>query len=237
MRKIGYIFIIVLIAFFLYAPFDSEYSKKDKPELDIVFGEVDPGDIINGCRQKLEAQRDNSSGNFDQYIMKRPDWTQDAGADRFDIIYTSQVSLLTDGKVIWAAIVQANEDLFKGSNEQLPAAVVYSFDESFDSMPMKLDEISEKIYRFKVDGKDPEMISFADILADETNVHLKVKVPESLTDGLECYFSYIMIEPDFLPGGKLKKRLLPITVIQKDLDAVLLLPDDFWDSRLLKSFE
>ena len=238
MRKLGYIFIIVLIAFFLYAPFDSEFSKEDKPDLDITFGEIDPGDIINGCRLRLGTPpRENIAGQQIKFIMARPEWTKESNAETFARLYEIQSKVLINGKIVWGSIVQAHEDLFKGTGEQLPASIVYSFDESIDSQPKKLDNISEKIFNVKSNNADPELKAFAEMLADENTISLKVKVPASISDGLDCYLGFVMIEPDYLPKNKLSKRLLPIIAMPDEYDTALLLPSKFWDSRLAEFFK
>ena len=231
MRKIGYIFIIVLIAFFLYAPFDSEFSSKDKPDLDITFGQTPPAEIIIGCRELLGVLS-QTDDKLSTYIMTRPDWTQKSNIESFDKFYNSQKDLLGNGKVVWSSIVQANEDLFKGTNEPLPATVVYSFDPMIDSFPNKLDEISEKVYKLKHITSSEELKKFASIISNENNIILTVAIPPSFTDNIECYYGFIMIEPDFLPNGKLNKRLLPILANPENNETILMLPDDFWDEKL-----
>ncbi len=237
MRKIGYIFIVIITVFFLYAPFDAEFSKREKPDLDITFGQTDPADIIYGCRHNLDClSKSTNSNDVAEFIMDRPKWTFENNTESFDMIYSSQHNLLQNGKVVWAAIVLANEDLFKGAGEQLPAAIVYSFDPFFDSQPQKLNEISDLIFTVKANSSDSELNDFANIVSDKKKVILNTKVPNCLTDNKECNFCFIIIDPDFLPDGRLSKRLLPVLAIPGQ-DTALLLPDEFWDQRLVDFYK
>ena len=71
--------------------------------------------------------------------------------------YRKQNLLLREGLVVWAALVQANELLFRPGPMDHPAMVVYVPDESLDSCPEWLESLARDLYRLKnTTPEDPD---------------------------------------------------------------------------------
>lgn len=191
---------------------------------------------IASCRRSFgEPPRKLSLFSLWRLRMPRPAWVKESGDVRFKEIFASQKTLLKTGRVVWAATVQANSLLFDSGDEDCPAAVLYSLDPRVDAQPELLQEAASRLFSFK--GRkalDPELQTFADKLADEMVIDLKLPVPPSLTSGLRCYYTCIMVHRGHLPDGKLSQGYYPLLAGAEGTDACMILPSKYWPPSLVK---
>ncbi|EDN69442.1 hypothetical protein BGP_1396 [Beggiatoa sp. PS] len=91
---------------------------------------------------------------------------------------------------------------------------------------------------FKLKGKktdDSELQNFADKLADECFMDLKLPIPTKLTEGIQYYYANILVQRKHLPNGVLSSSLFPLIVYPKETDAVMILPSRYWPKWFIKN--
>src|SRR5262249_6169713 len=133
--------------------------------------------------------------------------------------------LYREGTVVWAAIVQANTDLFKPGTKPLPANIVWSADEHFDKDPAALVEIGEEVFKLKhTEPDDKELLEVAKVVSDELNYIVNFELPKKLTNGRKVYLTTIVIARDRLPKGMLEGRYFPAVVAKRAPRKVDVLP-------------
>lgn len=145
--------------------------------------------------------------------------------------------LFTQGEIVWAALVQANQDLFQPGPDNLPGAVLYSTDPRMDSCPNIMLQAASELFEIK--GKqleNPELQTFSDALAHETGRPVNLSVPPVLTNGIPCSFTVIEFERRHLPRGILQGQLMPI-LIHPSTPSIMMLPAWYWAESFDKFFE
>jgi hypothetical protein len=172
-----------------------------------------------------------------KHRLKRPAWLRAEGDGRFGPIYASQDRLLTDGICVWGRIVQANRLLYEPGRDDCPAVVLYSPDRATTIDPSVLVDTASTLYESKgLYTGDPELQVFADKLDDEHVTDLKLRVPGRLSQGLECYYTCIMVCRHHLPGGVLHGRLFPLIVCPAHTEATMILPGWYWPQPFVQRF-
>lgn len=141
-------------------------------------------------------------------------------------------TLLARGGVIWAAIAQANRNLFSPGAQDCPGNVVHSPSGYFDDNPGHLREVAGRVRALKgTTPDDPELAYVADLITDERNAASQVLLPPELTDGHEVYFSWVLFHRAWLPGSVLSDPVLPV-VAAEGVPVLMPLPLTFWPSAL-----
>jgi hypothetical protein len=98
--------------------------------------------------------------------------------DGLNVMFKQQALLLKEGKIVWGALVRANELLFKPGNENFPALLVYFTDTYFDSRPQELRLIAHKIFSVKeTNPGDPELKEVARRVTDEMDRSMGFTLP------------------------------------------------------------
>jgi len=166
--------------------------------------------------------------------MPVPRWVRQVRDQRFDEIFKNQDVLIQKGRIVWGAIVQANELLFERGREDHPAAIMYSLEPQMDSAVEVLENACHRLFSVKgtMTG-DPELQEFADKLADEYVSDLRLPVPLPLTDGIPCHYSCIMVHRKHLPDRKLSMGVFPILANPFATDAVMILSCRYWPEILV----
>jgi hypothetical protein len=190
--------------------------------------------LLEQCRQKFGPPPRSFSLRERFYLwMAPPDWMI-GKRDELWRVYRSRKQLVRDGQVVWAALIQANFQLFSPGSSNCPAAVVYSTDPSFDSEPYALEEIARSLFRLKGTApEDPALQKFAHDLTDERVRSMKLALPHSLTQGRDVFYTCIMVHRPHLPDRYLAAGLLPLVVQPELTEATLILPSRFWSDELL----
>ena len=127
---------------------------------------------IEDFKAELNAVRDNYAADSspDKNTVPKLKFT---GAEKY-----FDFDVLNKGKIYYACLVQANNRLFKKTDNAysvLPAVFVYSTEEYYEENPYALESIAGKIFEDRENN----------ILKNETHYFTNVKVDESLTDGHE----------------------------------------------------
>ncbi len=176
------------------------------------------GSEIQAVRKKYEEDR-SSTKNKELKSYYR--WDKRA---RFKVLKT--------GKIVYAALIQANEDAFKDVCKDsfkywaFPGAVVYSPDRYFDACPQELNRIANRLYMNKENS----------ILSRETERFSHLPVDRSITGGREVYMTWVDFHRAFLPVGYMAGRLLPIIVDKEHDERVYVLETKYWTKNLIADF-
>jgi hypothetical protein len=153
--------------------------------------------------------------------------------DELQIIYKDQWKLFKEGKVALAIIVQANANLFKEGKGEHPANVIYSCEHNIEGNLDLMFSISDKIYSLKNQTlENEEEKFFSDLVTDELKRAMQIPVPKTLTEGLEVFFTTIMVHRSHLPTKKLSQNLFPL-LIHPQTKASLIVPSRYWSEDIL----
>ncbi|MYT69663.1 MULTISPECIES: hypothetical protein [unclassified Streptomyces] len=140
--------------------------------------------------------------------------------------------LLTEGRLVWGAVVQANNELFERGWRDRPAAVIYSPDTAvFDDNPELLLTIARKLYRLKETWQaDPELHAFSRMLTSEVDRQMRMQVPRQLTGSADVYCTDIIVARRHLPGRVLNEPLVPLLIAPEHTAMTMMLPSRFWSA-------
>ncbi len=169
-------------------------------------------------------------------FVSEPFWVWKTGDD-LRVVYREQAKLLREGEVALAVIVQANAELFAKGEEDLPANVIYSPDAGIEDKLPLLTATAEKLYSFKnqrLQGEEEKR--FSDLVTDEYKRAMKVPVPESLSEGLEVYFTTIMVHRKHLPDRFLAQNFFPL-LVHPEARSALIVPSRYWSEDILSAWK
>ncbi len=135
-------------------------------------------------------------------------------------------ALLANGRMVWAALIQANAGLFDGSAPGAPLDVLY--DPLGHVSPQNLWAMAQRLYQVKGQrAADPALQHYADHLKDETTRCFNWSPPAAwLPYRLSATTTYI--DTDWLPGDRLVFSVFPILVSDEHPGSVLLAPWETW---------
>jgi hypothetical protein len=198
-------------------------------------------DIHAAWLQEAEASirllRSSAEWPHQQAVMVPPTWLTEVLDSRFDEVFSNQLQLLDEGRVVWSCLVQANELLFSAGEDDHPAAVVWS-DAETDLEVEQLQQTARRLYELKGETTDdPEVQRFADLLEDELDAPLRLDVPFSLNDGVPARYASIMVPRSHLPFRQLTFGTFPLLVLPDATDAAIVLPLAAWPSGLVRYWE
>lgn len=196
-------------------------------------------DSIRITRERVrEAQSSYSDGSYKQDRIKKPLMFYVTFDRRFDPQFRDQRILLERGRVVWGAIIQANEILFehKGPCDNLPAAIMYSTGDDYDSQPERLVQHAHSLFDLKGKPCSPEMQAFGDKLANEIVADIKLAVPPGFTDGAETYYATLLMARKHLPFKYLASNFFPVLIAPEQTDSVMGLPKEYWDPDFKRSW-
>lgn len=200
------------------------------------------GDIIQQCRDNFgSAPRELERDERDS-LRLRPSLLMRflflVTGDKLRIVLRDQNILRDHGRVVWGALVQANQILFDPRNRQvLPANVIYSSDVYFDNNAPELQSVARGLFQLKgISPGDEELERFATAITDELARTMRLPLPRSLCQGKEAYFTTCLIQPSHLPGGYLAAGFFPLIICPERTSGVMILPAQYWPQDLLKSW-
>ena len=190
-------------------------------------------ELILQIRQKLGPEP--RSIGFLRYLQLKawaPTW---AWSDSINVIYKNQRALLNHGQVVWAHIVQANVLLFEPGADDCPALAIYGTSTSLDGDIELLEITARDLFSLKgTEPRDPELRIFADKITDEMSTPMKLKVPSSMTDGLDLFLTTIMVPRKHLPNRRLSLSFFPLLIAPKKTKATLIVPSQFWPRNFIR---
>lgn len=153
--------------------------------------------------------------------------------DRLVEVYRRLETLLLEGQVVWGALVQANQLLFKPGPNDHPAMTIYAADRSFDGRLEDLRAIAHRLYRLKnTTPEDRDERRLAAAITNEMERGLGWAVPKSLTGGREVLSTTFMVFRGQLPGRVLQSGWFPL-LVHDDTPAVMIVPGVYWPRELV----
>lgn len=181
--------------------------------------------------QQVLAQM--SVHDADYLQIAAPSWIL---SDEYDAAHLrkqlqSLIDLYSHGKVVWAAVVQANQLLWEAMPVSCPAEVV--FDPEGQIPIEQLLQTAHALYAVKnTQPDDAELAEYAAHLTVETQYAAK-RVPKAISGDRCLYTNTPFIWRLHLPDGVLSLPYFPILVCPDRPDVVTVLPARFWaDSAL-----
>ena len=173
--------------------------------------------------------------------LPKPLWIRLHKNDGLHIIYRDKDLLLSEGRIVYAYIVQANAMLFEEKNTlDLPLNLLYSMHPAAEAHPDFLMAIGRELFAYKnmpADETPEEYREMARILAAETDrasVDFTVTVPDpehpgALIDEVDVHFCSAIAFHKDLPGSHLTGgSFLPVLAAPEKTSAVLILPKEYW---------
>lgn len=192
----------------------------------------------NFYREELYQMRENYNRKPMKDIrLPLPLWLR--FEDPLTTIYAEKETLLQQGKIVYANIVQANEYLFhRFPRFDYPAQIVFSEDPIFEENPKLLSDIANNIYCFKGQPQHtipPEWQPVAQAVTDEfsrSDFCLDLHLGEQTA-------TYRMIPTiiyrKLLPKRKLCNTLFPV-LTAPDCKQVLILPKRYWTKNFTQAW-
>lgn len=165
--------------------------------------------------------------------MEEPPWLR---GDKLEYLFDSTADLLRDGRVVWAALIQANNILFApgGTRGGAPGEVLY--DPQGRTPPEDLAAVAQTVFSLK--GRrmdDPALAYFSDYLADEMIRVFGIDVPATIVPyPLKASTTYF--DRRHLPDGRLAQRVLPVVISDSRPGAVMVLPLPLWPQHLREAW-
>lgn len=186
---------------------------------------------LRACRQNLGSR----TGEFwkeNRRHLEIPAHERLKRGDALDQQWKDQELLFTRGDVHFAAVVMANQNLFRRAWVGAPALVVHGPDPHFEQHPETLEAIAQDVYALK--ATEPEEMDFEELeplaekLRDELTRFSWVRLPGPLAAGRECYLTTVFLHRDALPGGWLAGAMLPVLTLKDGSPSITALPARYW---------
>ncbi len=178
---------------------------------------------------ELRQQRMNSI-TMASLMGPRPAWLKET--DGLTQFFDQQALLLTEGHIVWGALVQANELLFKPGPDNCPALLVHSPDGYFDSRPQELRQVGSKFFSLKdTTPTDLELQEVARLVTDEMDRSMGFALPKVFSPKA-IQSAAFMVFRQHLPTGVLSASVFPI-LTHPSTPAVMMVPFEFWPIELI----
>ena len=194
--------------------------------------------------EKIREIYSGASPNAEDSFVK-PFWVDNFNG--INKIYSDQALLFRQGRIVWGALVQANEMIFvkapfyAGKKDlrrvDLGGNIVFSTDVYFDEHPYELLAIAEKLFSYKDTTNAPHDIKkIVDVISNERETVFNVKLPHSVTDGKEVFFTTAMMVRKHLPQNRLTDSIFPILALPEQLETCILVPKHYWPETFTQKF-
>jgi hypothetical protein len=130
------------------------------------------------------------------------------------------------GRVLFAALVQANNMLFEPGDDDLPAQFLITFDPKLQQRPRELLTMAERVFDLKnTEPKGPDLQLVARTVTDEKyRPDSRDKLPVSFTGGPVVYSVHIMVHRALLKNGILQKKYIVCKALPGDSGPTLMVP-------------
>ena len=175
-----------------------------------------------------------AAGTLDAMHADSPKWL--THRDPLIEVSHNQALLLREGRIVWAALVMANNLLFKPGKEDCPALLVYSLDPWFESRPDELHAIARRIFELKnTQPTEPGLRALAKLVTEESDRGMGWRVPEALTDR-DVRGAIFMVFRQHIPQGQMCGERFPI-LVHPSTEAVMILPFEGWPAELVKAWK
>jgi Fe-S cluster assembly iron-binding protein IscA len=195
----------------------------------------DPAQVLEGMRMLLERVRRETQTFYQQAAIPPMNSYRN---DQLQRVWDSQRELLTEGRLYWGAIIQANGALMMPGDFHPPGEVVCSPDSVYEAQPHLLEEVASRIYKLKcTQPNDPELRVVADHITDEMHRAFCERIPTQLTEGRVVVRYTVVFYRQHLPFRMLgPSRLLPLLVHGRHTTAMVL-PAPLWMPELTEEWK
>ncbi|MCL2658679.1 MAG: hypothetical protein FWD62_14945 [Betaproteobacteria bacterium] len=189
--------------------------------------------VLRAVRQTLgDWRRLAQEADYAALKNDKPGW----GQDQLGEVFFTQRVLLERGDVVWGALVQADNKLFKHGDEDLPGVLVFSRHPHFNSRPQALRRLGQELFANK--GKtmgDSAMQEIGAVLANETLRPFNHPLPAILT-AHAAWMSAFLVFRKHLPDGVLSGSWFPL-LTSPETRAVMIVPSKFWPIYLVQQWQ
>ena len=154
-------------------------------------------------------------------------------------MYEKKTTLLQQGEIVYACIVQANNYLFSSTPAQdYPALILYSKNPYFTKNMEFIYDFANDIYSYK--GRDLDTIpdKWKEISKAVTDEFDCTGYTFSLNLGghsTQCHMIATMIHRELLPEGRLCGKIFPV-LTTPDCKQVFILPQKYWSKKFKKAW-
>lgn len=184
------------------------------------------------------APRAFPAGMHSYLTLQAPAWLGANPKDEQWLNIRNQERIRRDGQVVWATVVQANNNLFKRNSAECGASVIYSPDAWFDRNREVLGQIVDRCFALKgTDPADPESAAFARMLTNELTRGMRMRVPSVFTGGRKVYHSSMLMPRKHLPKGILSGQYFPVWIDSQNTGAVIMVPAAYWPASLTMEWD
>lgn len=143
-----------------------------------------------------------------------------------------------NGKVVWSALVQANNNLFSPGPDDHPALVAWSEDPFFDNHVDELQQIAQACFALKgIDQTEPDAQQLSQAVTSEMSRPLRMSIPTSITHGREVFVSVLLVVRRHLPAGHLTETIMPVWIDPEPTGIVILVPAGYWPASLMEAWK
>lgn len=146
-------------------------------------------------------------------------------------LYTEKVTLLEQGKVYYASLLQANVKLFSRFPPfDYPAQIIYSASAVVEEAPAALGALAETLFSYKYSKAAPPE-EWREIVENIQNE--KDRTAFCIEGSLEntrftAKIQTIMVFRKHLPTRILKSGVIPVIACPEKCDSALILPAEYW---------
>jgi hypothetical protein len=193
---------------------------------------MSPRDVLEAVRDSL-GPPPRAFGIWERltYLnVKTPTWLtrRDALHEQIE----KRELLLAEGRVAWAALVQANDHLFRPGPRDHPCMLIYSIDPRVDGRVGWLTDVAHNLFGLKgASPHDRAERRFAEVITDELDRAMGLMVPKTYSQGLPLVSTSAMVFRKHLPGGFLRQSYFPI-LTHPSTNAVWIVPSRYWPDEL-----
>jgi hypothetical protein len=171
--------------------------------------------------------------------LRKPDWLR--RTDKLNTLFSESEVLFRHGHIYYAALVQANEILFRNfPRNDAPASFVYSTDPFFDEYPEELCNVASQLFSYKFEETDNLPSEYRKIAAAIADEHDRTKFDFELDiGGIPRKLSFVttIVFRRHLPGGRITAPIHPILADPDIADNVLILPCRYWTESFKKQYK
>ncbi|MGM9480172.1 hypothetical protein ACS5PN_03165 [Roseateles sp. NT4] len=210
---------------------DAETPPSSRHHLPPQPAQLEMAQIMEKLRASFEQRQQRMSDlTLASVLATPPDWMRPD--DSLKEVFARQKLLLTEGRVVWGALVQANNLMFEPGNANCPGLLVYSPDEHFDAHPMELRLVGRAFFGLKgTQPDDPELARLAKLVTEEADRTLQFRLPRVFCSQDVCSGIFMLFRKH-IPNGVLSCGLFPV-LTHPSTPAVLMLPFEFWPIELI----
>ena len=193
--------------------------------------------FLQACRNVIgdPPRRFSLRDRRDYLSLPPPKWV--TPTEPFSRYFEDYKRVLREGRLVWGAVVQANDHLFAPGSHDHPAEIIYAPDPGHGNYLATLAQLAHRIFALKgTTPNDEGLARLAYHLTDEMQRVFGLPVPMALGNGVGHELSSVVFHRKHLPSGYLKRSILPV-LVSPDPRLVMVLPEKYWPAGLLEWWE